>query len=951
MLASLVQCLFISSIRFSTASRPLNFADSEGYMPLHKLLHSLRDTDAIGFNSLGSLPNLANAAGVLALSPFFRLAKLGSASRVKLQPRHPRADLVIFDAARHVLGALIGLKNDGRKTSFSSCISISDALAILQSRFIGQLALDRVLEPAALLWAALSLRDARSSGISCAKQTSEQINSPHLYSLTSGGFFVQFCASAWGHFREKGSIELENSHLPQQSQASAEFSAQMVIHYSQVDAVSEVETSLSGEKLGLNNNSCDIFSPGEAIPGRTVAHITTASDVILSTDMSSRSCSSPTISSFDSDSNAAVHLLPKVDQLGTGSANLRERASTRVTAADSASARPPLAVSPYESNPNLVTGLPIGLPLQPTLSLALPVAVATYTSSARDVNVALVVPQPPKSIAMSEPMTEFSRRQQLRQDAWGFFGGFSGASVPVTLGNLLPASQAATALASGIGAPSLTGNDSVNAVQTFNDLDIGNTLNTGNRYINMSVFAGDELDHPVLPGQSHLPAPQNAMATSTEIPQVILGTLESLKSWVADNLLPHSSMRKIETLAMRIYTVASEMGVPPPTHRPDSFEGAEGKATDFFHVRRKNVEYISFATVLVSASKTHTGNTDSGICRESETFLRTAALIDIAAIRAQFFVSSLSRSKKAARTSSTLAAQSIFHNDFFAANEEGSILRDAICAALAPVLLDPAVLKIVHAGSDGIAWLQSSLGLFLVHTLDTHIFLDEMAASKSELSSLESRKSETVRSSLPEVSAADLRKREYSQTLAVSAAACQGDDAFALVTALERLRSLPVALQLAGLSTNTIKTLQQTDTILSRKEMIEEATGLLRLAGCISRALQVPIAGIPPIASGATCGGGDSILDLPLPLQACAVQLRAANMPPIVSRAGATRSPRDAITWHCASLRSEIGNLRTPPFDAFHLSSCDAPASHPPWYLLCSRCKQPGHFVEHCTQA
>lgn len=172
LLSSLVQCVFVLGMpNVIGASRDYyerlfgEASNADGFIQLHRLLRALQQCDELT-GALPPLPNLANTAGLLSLSPFFRVFKLGSRSRVGFAPRHPRADIVISAAARHVHGAL-------------QQIGTLPPALVLQTRFIGTLALDRVIEPVALLWA---------SGL---------IARPATLSLAmAAGLLARFCTTA-----------------------------------------------------------------------------------------------------------------------------------------------------------------------------------------------------------------------------------------------------------------------------------------------------------------------------------------------------------------------------------------------------------------------------------------------------------------------------------------------------------------------------------------------------------------------------------------------------------------------------------------------------------------------------------------------------------------------------------------------------------------------------------
>lgn len=880
-LAAFVQCLFVNGI-FSKQSLLTEASDSEGFVPLYRLLHALQNVDPDGLAEIGPLPNLSNAAGSLALSPFFRFSKFGSSSRVKVSPCHPRADLVVVLAARHLPQVVRGLSREEIAPSLQSrCVSVSvyEAASILQRRIIGSRALDRVIEPAALIWVAL----ARSAAINTALKGPgpESV----LQIVVNERRIVQFATECHGH----GHCASAPNTMRQlgRGQSPSASDATMLIR---------VECLDSDEPKDLYDGPGDV----------QLTTITNSPEQTVAVAQAASGSPEPATGSDTRSSQAATATLLGCGACDRSCCHRRAGASTAEATADMVVVRM----------------------IQLEVEAAAARAAAAVSAS--------VVPVSDAAHArrMAAPSRLYDESESTRGTR-GFFDGFSASKQRSTLPDpvtLVP--QAG---------------DSIPFLGRHSELSEPSVAAEQKDHLQQAATAAsqdDELDRPMgalASVSKSVPPARPAVPGGLEALGTVLSTLADLQEWASKHLPPVSSAP--QALALRVYA------------QDASSASAEKAAGTFYSIPLKVVDSIAIAAVpAVAVSNEH----DEPVgCRPAAA---ATVVIDVAAIRCslQTEAGTAAHHQPALRsfavTSSRKPAALTYRETDDAA---GAALRDA----LSPALLDPGILKVMHAGTEACAWLQRCFGLSIVHALDTHICLDEMSArAASEKSTTQPAGStssamhqQTVRQNLlplPLAAAADLRKLEYSETLAAASVANPAP----LLASLELVRSLPITLQQGSVPRMTRSSSSQANAVPSHADKLEEVSGLLCLAGRIAKVLEVPeFNSLKHFASSAgrvwswdVCPAS---YDIAPPLAACFADLRRLSTQPS-GRDGAAASVlcKDNIIWHCAALRSELLCLRTPPFDAFHLGSQSAPAATPPWYSICARCRRHGHGIERCPE-
>lgn len=905
-LTGLMQCLFVLGMPFVHAparcERLLSEgADVDGCVLLHRLVRGLRgagEATRDGAAALPPLPHLAGIAALLALSPFWRLSKIGSQSRVSIAPRHPRADLVLAAAAAHVHGALTADPRAPRAVLGGGAPhrprTLSEAASWLQSRFLGTLALDRVVEPAALLWAAVLL-ERPPSGVDIFRS------------------LPRFCAEIYAN------LGRAQSNVPGSVASTGEW-CQWAF-----DVMSPTPTAAARGPTGVQTGAPD-SGPGRkdgeltARAEKTVPTAGTAMQVPLRQWVAvaparglltsggavaefSRRQQQQTAWGFD-----GGFAVPGIAQ---GYGNAGSPASDEL--------RPATAMMGAASvgDTAVCTGVPATRGDADSGSSPAAIVQSTSRTVGRGVEDELEnYEAPPAAVAGRWPGAG-------EAECTGTAGSASGGGGPATAAAAqagaararadAPAAQpqAASALSAqlllrvsdsaesrpGPGADSAPGRRRRDSVSDSADSELAVSPSLPD-----SEAARARLCQCRLPTPGPAASPLRPLAMAVPVTtSTTVRSLDELEAWTAEHL--YGPLRP-GAIALRVYA-ASAPEVDP------------GHAGAFYHVPRKIVHHIALACAGGGSSAAPA---------------TTTVVIDVAA----------------------MLEQRLPHQPDAV---ELELRRGRIGQLLGPVLLDPAVLKVLHAGSEAVAWLQSSLGLFLCHVLDTHVALDEAAAREDLLAA----SPQPARLAPPpqgaaanllavKVSVADLRRLEYSACLAVdtvapAAAAAGARDGpaapSALTDAVRRLCDLPSALRLAGLAQPGGAAAQ------AAAAMAAEAEGLLALASLTAAAHGIDDPHLARRVAVAPAEEQDPAL--PPPLAAYGTRLRAG-------RAGANE--RAGATWPSVMLRSELESLRAPPFDDYHGATRSAEGAGggdgpllsavPLWYARCPSCGRGGHRTEAC---
>lgn len=890
-------------------------ADADGFVHLHRMVRAIQvaaDAASAAGVSLPPLPNLANTAGVLALSPFFRLSKLGSRSRVALAPRHPCADVVLAAAARHVRDALVHAVQPDRQLD---AFSLSAAAAILQSRFIGILALDRVIEPAALLWAALLLE--RPVGFS---------------ETNLAGALIHFCAAFYQNPLASAGESKDASTdrdpafdddsvagflsrpqagpgpgplavpVPASRPCTASGAGTGPPAAARAPAASTATASGSGRRTGTGSLSgSDIMNArATGIHGVLVTFRVAMPDSERDTVTASASGTPGTGTRSDLTSSSWCQWTwgDTALRLGVGGG------AATATSSSSALATGHRAIRTASDTGSVLLG---------TQRAAVALAIRATGIAGR-----LVFPTGSAGSASSE----FLRRQQ-EQTAWGFSGGFSrtpsatgsddqtlahdegdstGQPAPACLAPANIIDEGAFGSTADASATSPKGNG---RLPTTGLADSPPTMLLPAAPPSAAITQGDELDLALerrrTPRNARQPpsasihaqaAPGSEPATTT-----VLDTVEGLETWAAAHLSidPCPLVVSLRVRTKDLTPADSETVAPP----------GSGLLPAGFRVSRKDITHVALSCARLAPADTIT------------------AVIDV---RAMIGVD----------------------------GGDGCADRRArVGRALSPALANPSVLKVTHAGVETVMWLAATLGVYLCHALDTHIALDEAVAAAASASS--AAPPPPAAPYIASVTAAELRTLEYSDCLAVQALT-RGSGPGDLAGEVHRLRDLPEALRFAGLSTQSTSN----DDAQLHGVMAAEAEALLQLAALSATAAGVRVAGLSTddVACAAT---SDECATVPQALIACRTALWAAgNITSQTTTPPALPAAWSRSTWARASLRSELQCLRAPPFDAFHgrdvtPGGSDAragpPAIIPPWYVRCSSCGSAGHFAEACRAA